>query len=489
MQQSNMRPQSGLRSRRHPRLRGSLILALLVAVLAGGGIPTPAASQAGAPLGGWGGVEGIVTDHETGGPVSGAVVSLPAFDATAVSDARGRFAFDRTFPTERPHRRIEASVRASGFGTWTITGVPLYPDDTLRLNAELRRSDWSHRVLTPEERDAPARPPAAQHPHTCTGWKMQLVPPKNIKVFRSETQVSEEHDFLFYATHVLPNEWIPSWDSDALAAGAIAVKTYAAYRTMPNNAYSGGEDCADVIDTVADQVFDPTWSTLQTDQAVYEGWGSILWRGNGWFLAQYYAGLKGEPCAPVTGTFEGRMSQWGTQSCALDGMVWPDIVSLYYEDTRWHYLHNLLLNPAVENNVIYPWLLTPEGALKRFKGGAYEGSYYYQLSTTAPPTAGITYQMTPYLGKPETAYRVSLALKCNPENGQRCIIKLRIIAHAEDGSTRLKQKKIRMANDGQWRFYTFLPPAPGVDHEFVETQILSVQTIGFDMTELRVISP
>jgi hypothetical protein len=427
-----------------------------------------------------------VTDRATGMPVPGAVVALPDLEARTVSDRDGLFSFPDSLPASFPYRRIDAVVRAPGWGSWTLRGAPLYPNDELRLNVELREQDWEHRVATRDERSLRAGPSSSRHTGTCTGWRMQLAPPRTIKVFISDEGVAREYDFLFYVTHVLPNEWIPSWDADALAAGAIAVKTYGAYRTMPEHAYSGGKGCADVIDTAQDQVFDPSWSTASTDQAVFESYGSILWRDGGWFLSQYYAGSPGDPCSPVTGTYEGRMSQWGTQTCATEGMAWPDIVTTFYEGTKWHYLQNLLLNPAVENNVIYPWQLSKTAELKRVKFGAYEGVYYYQLSTSSPPTAGITYQLRPYQGTPTTQYRLRVALRCDQENDKDCIIKLRVIARAEDGSSVLRQKKVTEPRDGLWRVYTLGPRTSEIVHSNVEAQFLSVQTIGIDDAELKI---
>ena len=99
-----------------------------------------------------------------------------------------------------------------------------------------------------------ARPPSrpVSYTSTRTGWADTLLPPQNIWVWRVETGVSEQYDFAFYLTHVLPDEWIASWDADALGAGAIAAKTYAWYRTKPGHAFSGGSGCADLQDTTSD---------------------------------------------------------------------------------------------------------------------------------------------------------------------------------------------------------------------------------------------
>src|SRR5207248_1602797 len=95
------------------------------------------------------------------------------------------------------------------------------------------------------------------------------------------------------------------------------------------HAYSGGDNCADVRDTI-DGYFDPSWTTGAAEQAVYAAWGSIVYQNHSLFVAHYFAGTRDQPCAYVTGQYQGWMAQWGTQNCALDGMLWPDIVDTFY---------------------------------------------------------------------------------------------------------------------------------------------------------------
>jgi hypothetical protein len=344
---------------------------------------------------GVGTVRGRVVDWSTGRAIAGARVSLPDLGMRAASDRAGAFRFDGV-PASAPYRRLRAQVTAPGHGRWTISGVPLYPEDTLELSVEMRRARYDHRVLTPEERAANPGPqaPASTYDFTCTGWKGEQVPPETISVYLTEDDKSKTYDFDYYVRHVLPNEWISSWDLDALGAGAIAAKTYGAYRAKPNHAYSGGDDCADVVDSVADQVFDPTWSNERTDKAVYATLGSIYWRDGGLFLSQYYAGAKDDPCAPVEGEFAGRMSQWGTETCATDDppVLWPDIVDTYYDqsgNTEWLTLDDLMLNPGVENSQLYAWLTGTQGGttITRVKGDAHEGNWYLAVTATSAMSA------------------------------------------------------------------------------------------------------
>jgi hypothetical protein len=462
----------GPRSTMRPVLLGFLLTVLL---------QVAAASPAGAgPGGDTARIEGQVLASSTNRPVPGATVLLPDYGIGATSGPDGSFEFPNPLATENPYRRIRAVVTAPGWGRWTIRGVPLYPNDTLRLHVELRKQDWDHRVLTPEERLATPKPqvPDSTYTYTCTGWNYQLVPPETIKVWITADQVSEQYDFVFYATHVLPNEWIPSWDADSLGAGAIPVKTYAAYRAMPGHAYSEGDGCADIVDSTADQVFDPTWSTAATDQAVYATLGSVLYKSGRLFLSQYYAGAPDDPCAPVEGQYAGRMSQWGTQTCALESVLWPDIVTTFYENgTSWHYLNNLILDPKVESAGTYPWTWT--GTTTRTKGGSYDGNWYWLL-VPPPGVNGAIRERQPFDGTESTTYHAEVALRCGTENSASCIITISVVTIEAGGKQHIKKMTVTEANDSVWRLYTYDPAASGYDHAEVKLSIVSRSTIGVD---------
>jgi hypothetical protein len=304
------------------------------------------------------------------------------------------------------------------------------------------------------------------------------VPTATIWVFITEDNVARQYDFAFYAAHVLPDEWISSWDADALGAGAIAVKTYAGYRAMPGHAYSGGAGCADVVDTVADQVFDPTWSTAATDQAVYAAMGSVLYKNGGLFLSQYYAGAPDDPCAPVQGQYAGRMSQWGTQTCALESVLWPEIVTTFYASTTWYYLKNLLLDPNVDSAGTYAWE-TVNGTATRTKGGSYNGNWHWEVVPTPGKTVSLR-EIRPFDGTETTTYHAAVALRCGPENTANCAVGIHVVVIEGGGNTHAMNLNITETKDGVWRLYTYDPPASGYDHVQVKLGITSTQSIGVD---------
>lgn len=416
-----------------------------------------------------------------GRPVAGAVVTLPGLGLSAVSGPDGSFAFVRPVPVGAPYRPIRAVIRAAGFGVWRISGAPLYPDDALVLHAQLGRQAFVHTVSTPGAvRHGPAVPPApaaGTTAPTCTGWDYQLTPPPTIWVYRHATAVSERYDFRFYVAHVLPNEWIPSWDADALAAGAVAVRTYAAYRTMSGHAVSSGAGCADIRDDTYDQVFDPTWSTASTDQAVNATFGSIAYRDGGLFLAQYYAGSSGDPCAPVTGTFAGRMSQWGTQTCGTQKVLWPDIVPTFYTGAIWHYAQNLLLNPSFDSPPTYPWVPVADTSYARTKGGASSGSWYLAVTPTVAGHNAIVRQELPWNGTTATAYHAAAALRCRAAGG--CSISVKVVSVPANGSSVTRTLVVSVAKDGAWHAVHFDPSAPGIAHS--QVWLSFVAGSGFDL--------
>lgn len=469
------RPLAGDRGRPAARFLApaSILLVLLT-------VQAPATAAAGAATGM---VRGEVVRSGSQTPVAGAMVRLAGTGATTVTGPDGTFAFGAPIVTASPYSRLSAEVSAPGWGRWRISGVPLYPNDTLVLHAELTREPFTHQVLTPQERAARGQAAGAAAPtgETCSGWDTQLIPPDDIKVFRHETGISETRDFVFYARHVLPNEWINSWDADALGAGAIAVRTYAAYKAMSGHAYSSGSNCADVRDDTQDQVFDPSWSAASTDAAVYATFGSILYRDGGLFLSQYFAGAPGDPCKEVTGTFAGRMNQWGTQTCATSGKLWPSITTTFYTDTVWNYLENLLLNPSFDTDPLYPWIKVGNTSYNRVKGGAYSGNWYLAVTATASGRNAVVREERPFDGGTSTDYHAEAALRCRASRD--CTVSIKVVTVGTGTVT--KTKTITVPSDGAWHFQTFDPSAGGKTHDEVWLSFVSMQNFDLDAARLE----
>jgi hypothetical protein len=450
----------------------AVALATLVAVLLG---TLPATASGAGPTAH---VRGEVVTLEGQQPVAGAVVSLPGFGIHAVSASDGRFSFAQALPAAWPYRRIEAVVRASGWGTWSIKGAPLYPGDTLLLHAQLSASPYTDVVLTPEERLAaePSHPAtqaetAPKASVTCTGWDDQLVPPPTINVDWNGT--AHTYDFRFYVAHVLPKEWIPSWDADSLGAGAIAVKSYGWYRAQPGHARTSGSGCVDIYSTTSDQVFDPNYSNAATEQAVNATLGSVLHRSGVIFMTQYYAGASGDPCQ----TTDGRMDQWATQTCALAGKLWPGITSTFYTATTFAYLKYLLLNPGAESSALYPWFWPNTTTVSRNSSTSNGGSW--SLTVASDRAASIS-QTVPFAGTSSTAYHIFAAFRCPQTNSAACAIRTRLVVTGSSGDVLIFHRRVKLANDGIWQTFAFDSPNAGLAHTLARVTFVSAHTFGLD---------
>lgn len=423
-----------------------------------------------------GDVVAFTLDQATDLPVAGATIRLPAFNLVATSDVDGSFSFDVPIPTASPYRQITAIVTAPGYGAWTVNGLPLYPDITTLIHAELRSTPWQHQIdppgLGPSESGV-----AAATGNTCTGWGANLVPPESIKVRLPDGTV-KKYDFRFYVQHVLPSEWIPSWPNDALRAGAIAVKNVGWYRTLAGNARTGGSGCYDTDNN--DQVFDPSYSTSSTDHAVNLTFGSVLWRSGGIFYTSYLAGSSTDPCAARS---DGKMSQWGTKTCADQGVAWPQIVTTFYSNTAWNYLRDLLLNPSFEESPLYMWATTNSTSITRISATnagtpAYEGTWWLKITNSGG--TGTAWQTEPFSAPSTATYHAEAAFRCPSSNSTSCSITLKVVAITAGGATVEQSRSITEARDGLWRLYTFDTTSFGSDHAKIRLTVSSGQTINVD---------
>lgn len=146
-----------------------------------------------------------------------------------------------------------------------------------------------------------------------------------------------------YAKRVLPAEWISTWHAESLKAGAIAVRSYGAYRAL--YAKVGGETY-DVCDTTCCQVCG-TYTYTSTNSAV-DITKNIFIKSkfsNKIVQPQYSAEANNSGCgdgktatcisdplcAGTTNNGHGNgMCQWGSQRRALAGQSYNIILAAYY---------------------------------------------------------------------------------------------------------------------------------------------------------------
>jgi hypothetical protein len=165
---------------------------------------------------------------------------------------------------------------------------------------------------------------------SCSSWSSATDPPPTINVFRHVTGAVETVDFRAYAANVLSREWIGSWTTESLRAGALAVKSYAWYQVLH---WRGGVNsdgaCFDLRDDTYDQVYDPskaTWSTAAA--AVDATWATRVLKNGAIFPTYYNAGTANEACG--TNANGWKLWQWGTQGCGLAGKTAAEMMLVYY---------------------------------------------------------------------------------------------------------------------------------------------------------------
>ncbi|EWM18307.1 tachylectin-related carbohydrate-binding protein [Kutzneria sp. 744] len=163
----------------------------------------------------------------------------------------------------------------------------------------------------------------------CGGHYDDQNPPATIRVLLSSGGISTV-PFEQYVKDVLPNEWISRWQPAALQAGAMAVKTYAWYWTNHSGARSSGGQCFDVYDTTQSQVYKAGSHKPSTDAAVDATWGVSMRRDGAIFEAQYRATAGGTGCGQ--GADGIKLSQNGSQACAVAGYDYQRILRTYYSN-------------------------------------------------------------------------------------------------------------------------------------------------------------
>jgi hypothetical protein len=235
-------------------------------------------------------------------------------------------------PAARPADEVPAR--------WT-TGVALGADRSGDLRPEAR-AILDRAALAPATytlgaaRAAGLAPPLPAGPTTAA-----FEAPATIRVWRRALDGSTAScdgrvdviPFDQYVRGVLPHEWIRSWRAESLAAGAIVIRTYAAWWVNAGGKY----DCADVDDTTASQVYKDEFYP-QTDAAVDATSGIYVAQAGELVFAEYSA-ENGDPTAfgvaeplctgqAVNGHRRGTC-QWGSQRWAQDGKT-PEWIATHY---------------------------------------------------------------------------------------------------------------------------------------------------------------
>ncbi|MEO5832391.1 MAG: SpoIID/LytB domain-containing protein [Nakamurella sp.] len=182
------------------------------------------------------------------------------------------------------------------------------------LNATLKNNNASHELL----RSAPTS--------NCTTDGTNSRLPSSILVYRVNLNKVERVDFKSYVKNVLPNEWITSWPSASLDAGAMAVKSYGWYWALHSTRKTAGGQCFDVYDSTSSQVYRPGSAVASTSAAVDRTWGARMTR-SGNILQAHYCSTETACGAWVSGNW---MSQYGSRDKARAGQGYATILRSYY---------------------------------------------------------------------------------------------------------------------------------------------------------------
>jgi hypothetical protein len=179
----------------------------------------------------------------------------------------------------------------------------------------------------------PLGPAAARAAAVCTGWTSETQPPATIRVLRTTGPGAggvAVVPFREYVTVVMAAEWGPTNPTEALRAGAVAVKEYGWVRAMTWRGKTADDGtCYDVADSTVDQVYapethDPAASLIA---AVDATWGVTALRAGHLFATHYEGGAKVACAADADGR---RLFQNSAMSCARDGLAMDAILRAYY---------------------------------------------------------------------------------------------------------------------------------------------------------------
>lgn len=133
--------------------------------------------------------------------------------------------------------------------------------------------------------------------------------------------------FETYVKDVLPNEWVPSWDTNALKAGAMAIKMFSWYHHLHPVTIDGFT--FDVDNTTNFQMFKYLSGQPETNAAVESIRSYAYVKPNGEIVElNYRAGNKDDPNWQYRNAQ--KMAQWGSEYWATQGRSYIQILQFYY---------------------------------------------------------------------------------------------------------------------------------------------------------------
>ncbi|GMA62238.1 hypothetical protein NZD89_21075 [Alicyclobacillus fastidiosus] len=133
--------------------------------------------------------------------------------------------------------------------------------------------------------------------------------------------------FYEYCEDVLPNEWMPSWNSESLKAGAMAIKMFAWYHHLHPVTIDGFT--FDVDNTTNFQLFRYLSAQPTTNAAFNAIQNQAYTNPSGEIIElNYRAGIQNDPNWQYRNAQ--KMAQWGSQYWAEKGQTFQQILQFYY---------------------------------------------------------------------------------------------------------------------------------------------------------------
>lgn len=322
-------------------------------------------------------LHGHVTDHETGQPLAEVLVSTEHTRLHTRTNARGYFQL--FVPAQDPRGadnlpELETlRLSATGYQTYVLSSTFLHPGGdahilaTLSPGQGLQGRDDAHKLLydlhgeaeeTPLEVETGTCKPGARTSTTAfsdfqrTGTTATIAVPSSIKVgmgcsCKSCSSVSV-YSLEQYVKNGLNDEWISSWGSNSLKAGAVAFRSYGGwYVSHPVSSSFDicSSTCCQVMDTdttsSTNSAGDATASQVLTQDNKTLFRSEYSAENNACYCSNGYAGdpnaswpcLSDSVCSGSSCNGHGRgMCQWGSSRWSSQGKDYTWILNHYYNN-------------------------------------------------------------------------------------------------------------------------------------------------------------
>jgi hypothetical protein len=237
------------------------------------------------------GVNGFLSDDQTGRPLSGVLVTAGEAQVTGMTDAVGYFALSVPVPMKSDRVTTSLTFSKAGYVTLVRSNADLFANDVkkyrLRLRPGVGKDEVNEALFRGRGTGSELVKPYATFQHNNKAAPLSL--PANIRVGLGcggpkDCKTVVVNTLEDYAKHVLDKEWIPSWHMESLKAGSVAVRGYGAWHTEHPLT-----DTYDICSTTACQVYDPDSTTSRTDAAVDATKGKVMLDAGGQIARSEYS--------------------------------------------------------------------------------------------------------------------------------------------------------------------------------------------------------